>query len=269
MSTNELKFLLKLFDCSNHRAYLTGSSFRNFPNKEKICQQLAANGLVDFTREITAVKIASPGAALMNLPLEELPISDIEFRVLDRINRYPGIQPKQINIKIKDKLLTGAELNKILLSFGDRGLIFLQTQLKNQKAEVWLTQRGLECLEQLDKYFQSWRTAPPEKVNTASIQVKSQIDPPPTQLTDEAILQVIRDLDKELGTDNYLPIFYLRQKLQPSLSREELDRALYRLQRGDKIELSSLQEGMRYTPEQIEAAIYQGVGRRLFFIILN
>ncbi len=85
--------------------------------------------------------------------------------------------------------------------------------------------------------------------------------------TDSEILAVIRDLDQNLATDNCLPIFHLRQKLQPPLSRQELDKALYRLEKIDQIELSSLQEVLSYTPEQIEADIPQDIGGCLFFII--
>lgn len=73
-------------------------------------------------------------------------------------------------------------------------------------------------------------------------------------------MQIIRDLDRQLGTDNYLPIFHLRQKFQPPLSREQLDQLLYRLQRNDRIDLSSLQEVSAYTPEQIDAGIPQDIG---------
>ncbi|MGB7059636.1 MAG: hypothetical protein WBD58_18175, partial [Geitlerinemataceae cyanobacterium] len=69
--------------------------------------------------------------------------------------------------------------------------------------------------------------------------------------------------------DNYLPIYHLRQQLQPPLSREELDRSLYQLQRDDTIELSSLQEAIHYTSEQIDAGIPQQIGGPLFFIIRN
>jgi hypothetical protein len=72
-----------------------------------------------------------------------------------------------------------------------------------------------------------------------------------------------------LGTDNYLPIFHLRQKLQPPLSREDLDQALYRLEKSNQLELSSLQEVSAYTPEQIDTGIPQDVGGPLFFIIVN
>ena len=86
---------------------------------------------------------------------------------------------------------------------------------------------------------------------------------------DDQILAEIWSLDNRHGTDKYLPIFHLREKLQPRLSREELDQALYRLERNHRIELSSLQEVRSYTPEQIEAGIPQNIGGCLFFIILD
>lgn len=267
METSELKFILKLFECKNHRAYLGSSIFRSFADKKKICDRLAAEGLIEFSAEIDRVTIAPPGIALLNLALDRLPISDVEFRILDRISRYPNIQAKQINIRTKEKQLTLSEMQTILASLRDRGLISVETELKKQKAEIWLTERGRECVEKLIKYFYSLRQLPEE--NTDNIIVETAARSEDAEISDEDILQTIRNLDAKLGTDNYLPIFYLREELQPPLSREELDRSLYRLQRHDKIELSSLQEGMRYSSEQIDAAIYQGVGRRLFFIIVN
>lgn len=89
------------------------------------------------------------------------------------------------------------------------------------------------------------------------------------KITDEEILQTIKNLDRELGTENYLPIFHLREKLQPPLLRDEVDQALYRLQKSDKIDFSSLQEVTAYTPEQIDAGIPQNIGGQLFFIMVN
>ncbi|MCJ8279857.1 MAG: transcription factor RcaD, partial [Rivularia sp. ALOHA_DT_140] len=51
-----------------------------------------------------------------------------------------------------------------------------------------------------------------------------------------------------------------------SLSRDTVDKILFKLQADDKIELSTLQEASAYTPEQIESGIEQNVGGPLFFI---
>lgn len=89
----------------------------------------------------------------------------------------------------------------------------------------------------------------------------------PKVLSDEEILATIYKLDQELGTDNYLPIFHLREKLQGCVSRAELDQALYRLQKNHKIKLKSLEEVLYYSPEYFEAAIPQDQGWALFFIV--
>jgi hypothetical protein len=154
-------------------------------------------------------------------------------------------------------------------------LVVAETRLK----EVWLTDAGKEFLAKeyqpgsggnltfskqmlgdyltfIRKYFSS---------ATGNGVAPSFTDKP----SDEEILQLIIDLDKELGTENYLPIFHLREKLQPPLSREELDKALYRLQRQDKLEMSSVVEASLYTSEQLRAGIPQDIGGYLFFLIVN
>jgi hypothetical protein len=87
-------------------------------------------------------------------------------------------------------------------------------------------------------------------------------------LSPQALLDTIRQLDQQLNTDNFLPIFHLREKLQPPISREELDQMLYELQGEDLIELSTLQDVSNYREEQIAAGIPQNIGGALFYISL-
>lgn len=266
METLPLKFLLKLLDCPNYRASLA-RSFRGFKRKYEICQQLGKDGLVDYTREIATVKIAPPGRTLLTSDSSNLPISDSERRVLHKIAKSNGIPPGKITIQIGDLPLKAARRDAILQQFQQQGLIAVETQLQRKNAEVWLTPRGRECLQQLHSYFHSWRKSarsailkdiyPRERFSTSN------------QPDDAEILYTIQELDKELGTENYLPIFHLRQKLQPPLSRTQLDRALYRLERNNQIELSTLQEVRFYTPNQIDAGIPQEIGGPLFFIMMN
>jgi hypothetical protein len=171
------------------------------------------------------------------------------------------------------------ERDAILQRFHERGLIEAETKIKRQKAEVWLTERGKEHLRDeyhpkgsatinldlLNNYLRFLRKSQRVQPDGVSPVLAVTMSQP----SDQEILQIIRDLDQELGTENYLPIFHLRQKLQPSLSREDLDQALYRLQRSDQIELSALVEAFRYSPEEVNAAIQQQAGSPLFFIQLT
>ncbi len=283
MDTNELKFLLKLLGCSDYRSSLTASGFKAFKGKEKICQNLGDRELIDFSREIAAVKILPPAQALLKADTDQLPLKPNELKVLESISKASGkITPSKINVKS----VKSGERDAILQSFYEKGLIEADIKIKKTKAEVWLTERGIEylrddyspkgaaniSLDLLNNYVRFLRKSlhgKPEQVATSAPTKQEPAAVTIINLTDEEILQTIRRLDQQLGSDNYLPIFHLRQKLQPPLSREELDKALYRLEESDQIELSTLAEPRDYTPEQVDAGIPQISGGSLFFITVT
>jgi hypothetical protein len=280
MDTDELKFILKLLGCANYRSSLSVNPFKNLNRKDSICQKLGDRDLIDYTREIATVKILPPGKGILKDP-SQVPIAEKELKVLQTIGKTAGkIPPSQITF------LKAAERNTILTALGERGLIQLEVKKARTKAEVWLTPRGIEYLRDeynpkgqakihldlLNNYLRFLRknfVVKPEPVAISSPVTENTAAKTPQKFTDEDILEIIQKLDRELGTENYLPIFHLRQKLQPPLTRDELDQALYRLQGTDKIELSALQETCFYTLEQVDAAITQNIGASLFFISVN
>jgi hypothetical protein len=286
METKELKFILKLLGCPNYRTGLSSSIFDSFKSeKNKICRDLGELEYVDYSREIATVKILPPGQALLKLDSAQLPIDDKELKVLEKIGKSSGkIAPSEIKVSS----LKSDERDAILKTLGERGLIAAEIKMKRVKAEVWLTERGIEflrdeynphkganpviSLELLGNYLRFLRKnlrVKPEQVSTlVSDNMESHSDIT-SNISDEEILETIKKLDRELGTENYLPIFHLRQKLQPPLLRDDLDQVLYRLQKSDKIDFSTLQESSAYTPEQIDAGIPQNIGGQLFFIIVN
>ena len=279
MDTNELKFLLKLLGCENYRSSLTSNVFKSFKGKNSICQKLGDREIIDYSREIANVKILPPGKALLELDAAEIPIEDKELKILENVSKASGkVAPSKIKSSLK-----AAQKEEILKKLDTRGLVEAEIKLKRTKAEVWLTERGIELLRDdfvakkgtnptisldlLNNYLRFLRKSLQNKSEQVSITTESAVEI--TNITDEDILVTIRKLDKELGTENYLPIFHLRQKLQPPLSRDELDKALYRLQGDDKIDLGTLQEPGDYTPEQVDAGIVQNAGGPLFFISIE
>ncbi|MEM6401944.1 MAG: transcription factor RcaD, partial [Cyanobacteria bacterium P01_D01_bin.116] len=256
MDTNELKFLLKLLGCENYRSTLTGNVFKSFKGKNGICERLGDREIIDFSREVAAVKILPPGQALLKMEAGEVPITDKELKVLESVSKASGkVAPSKIKSSLK-----AAQKEEILRSLGSRGLIDTEIKLKKTKAEVWLTERGIEflrddfvakkgtnptiSLDLLNNYLRFLRKslkAKSEEVISAPVE-NELVDATVSNFTDDEILQIIQKLDKELGTKDYLPLFYLREKLQPPLSRDELDQVLFQLQADDKIELSTLQE---------------------------
>jgi hypothetical protein len=277
MDTNQLKFLLMLLGCDNYRTGLSSNIFKRFNSeKNKICRDLGELEYVDYSREVATVKILPAGQALLKLDSTQLPIDNQELKVLEKISKSSGkIAPSEIKVSG----LKSDERDVILKTLSERGLIAAEIKMKRAKADVWLTERGIKVLRDeynpegkanidfnlLGNYVQFLR----KNLRVKSEQVSTSVSDINSNISDEEILETIKKLDRELGTENYLPIFHLRQKLQPPLLRDDLDQALYRLQKSDKIDFSTLQEVSAYTPEQIDAGIPQNIGGQLFFLIVN
>ena len=279
MDTNQLKFLLKLLGCANYRTGFSSSTFDVFKSeKNKICRDLGELEYVDYSQEVATVKILPAGQALLKLDSTQLPIDNKELKVLEKIGKSSGkIAPSEIKVSA----LKSDEREAILTALNERGLIAIEIKMKRLKADIWLTERGIEflrdeyvpnkgnnpviSLDLLGNYVQFLR----KNLRVKSEQVSTSVSDINSNISDEEILETIKKLDRELGTENYLPIFHLRQKLQPPLLRDDLDQALYRLQKTDQIELRGLIHAEVYTPDQVNAGISQRSGSPLFFIQLT
>lgn len=202
-------------------------------------------------------------------PANELPVTRDELKALNAgTNGFitPGKAMKGVNPQKRQK---------ILQELDTRGLIQSETQIK----DVWLTPQGREFLINdchpdgnhtvsfnflrncMDFFRGELKRGPAVTGTDPSLQWTQSTKP------DEAdVLAMILTLDEATNSQNYLPLFHLRQALQPPLSQDELDQLLYQLQRQDKIELGSLQDAIAYTPDQIKAGIPQDIGGPLFFV---
>jgi predicted transcriptional regulator len=284
MDAKELKFLLKLLSFPNYRSPLTQiqptPKMRSL-ERNSICRELRDRELVACREQIKNLTIAPPGKSLLKIDSTNLPVTPEEIKVL-QASSQGKISPGKVGIP-------AANRETVIQGLANRGFIIIETEIK----EVWLTERGQQflveeyqsnsssaniTLKMLTDYLRLMRKfqgnsayidtptqAMSSAVTSGDITAEKSVGKP----SDAQILQIIGDLDRQLGTDNYLPIFHLWEKLKSSMSKDEFDRALYRLQREDKIELSSLQEGMNYTPEQIAAGIRMELGGYLFFIMVN
>ncbi|WP_009631523.1 hypothetical protein [Synechocystis sp. PCC 7509] len=266
MENIELKFVLKLLDAPNYREALAKIKLSSLKasDRDKTCRQLLERELVGVTYEVSKFKIASAGMALLKIESVQLPVTAQELKILNSCQKA-AISPSKTGI-------AAPEAQKLVQALLEKGLIQVNKTDKKIK-EVWLTERGKEYLQQ--QYDPSGKGNITLTKNMLATYLKFLRQPPLIAVdskhkpNDGEILQIIQDLDKEFGTDNYLPIFYLREKLQPSLSREDLEQALYRLEGSDKIELSALVESSRYSPAQVNAGIKQRSGSPLFFIKVN
>jgi hypothetical protein len=277
MEVKELKVLLKLVGKQGFYGKigeLKPNSKTKLTEIESICRNLRDRDWVDYQEEVIKIKLTPAGKALLKLASNQLPINPDELQILTACTQG-SITPREIKITPVDYR------QKLINSLIKRDFLTVAaTKIK----QVWLTETGKKYL--LKEYNPQGYTAVLSLnfLNNYLVFLRNflgssstncnhniQIKPKNTQdtITDRAILNTIIDLDRELGTDNYLPIFYLREKLQPPLTRSELDAALYRLQKQERLELSSLVVAENYSHEQINAGIPQTIGGRLFFLIVN
>ena len=263
----ELKFLLRLLGHQpNFRTVISAIKLNaKTPAAERdhICMVLCSQGLVDYTYEVNQFAIAPAGRTLLKLDNRNRLVTPQELAVLKGCRKGTISPGKLTKVSPQDRqwLIRGLE---------DRGLVVVK---KTQIKEVWLTIQGRQFLRDdlaptgnspsisgklLNYYVQFLRQAlgtsvssggtgaRDEAVDSLSEQGLSQFNP-----TD--LLPLIQSLDQQLSTDNYLPIFHLREHLASTLTRSELDDCLYDLQRQDKIELSTLQDVSAYSDQQLAA----------------
>ncbi|NJM98766.1 MAG: hypothetical protein HC800_17850 [Phormidesmis sp. RL_2_1] len=288
-----LKFLMKLLGYEDYRSTITKLS----PNsqtkpteRDRICRELTASGLVEYDRQITNFSIAPPGKTLLNLDTTSLPVTPDEQKVLRACAKASTTPGKILGVPadmrqdlirnleergllkvtkeaIKEVRLTPQGKRFLLHEYEPHGSFaaatgsmlgnyvkFLRQNLGNSSSPQHLPKRQPQLQQPLSQ---------PGRVIDTAIPIGSQI-----KLDRQSVLQQIKQLDQQLNTDNYLPIYHLRDVLQPPLTRSELDSILFALQRDGKIDLDSLHDQGKYTQDQVSAGILQDNGGYLFFILL-
>lgn len=283
MNQLEVKLLLKLLSKSDNRLTIgqinLGKSVKE-PEKQKIARALSDRFFIDITEEIALIKVSDAGKTVLKAEVTASLATKEEVKILEAAAKE-GIKPSAIkakSAKVRDELIA---------TLIDKGFLAAEKRVK----EVTLTQAGKDYLateylptgtgnvtlsgQMLTAYLRFLRSyyssgvKPVAVVPESTPEKTAMVDSQGSKPSDEEILQGIKDLDRELGTDNYLPIFHLRSKFQPPLTRDELDQAIYRLQKQRKLKLSSLVEAIHYTNEQIQAGITQEVGGPLFFLVVK
>jgi predicted transcriptional regulator len=273
LSPTDVKFLLRLLEHPpQYRCRISQikpNAKTSASERDKACKNLCSQGLVDYEEEIVSYGITAAGQSLLNLDTSILPVTPDELillKVAATKRATPGTASK----------VPANSRQRLLRQLVDRGMVKIH---KTQIKEVWLTAQGKTflCQEFTPKGTATLTAAMVGTYVTflrQSLGTRQGTKPPSpgepladaAQVTPEAVLEMIQQLDQQLGTDNYLPIFHLRDQLQPPLSREDLDQRLYALERSDRIELGTLQDVAAYSEAQLNAGIPQDIGGPLFFI---
>ena len=272
VSSLELKFLLSLLISPDYRASITQirpSTKTSASERAHLCRSLCQKGLVAYEEAVTRFSLTAAGRTLLTLDTTILPIIPDEKLILQSC-QGGSVAPENIHVKVPLD-----QQQRLIEGLAQRGLLKVT---QRQIGAVWITDEGQtflrdECAPQgnslvlswtqLSGYLQFMRQSRCHSENDVS-----EVSPtvPQTAVTPDDLLQMIIHLDAVLKTENYLPIYHLRAKLQPPLSSQGLDQQLYQLQREDRIDLSTLQDVTQYRQEEVAAGIPQNIGGPLFFI---
>lgn len=263
LSAIEVKFLLKLLAFPEYKTRISQikpNSATKPPDRDKVCRQLCSYNLLAKVEPITHLRLSKQGRTALQLGEQ---LTEIDRQVLESC-KTSEITIGQTKLPVEKRQITVQNLAK-------RGLVEIKTQIQ----EVWLTAEGRDYLTYDFKPAGTYLVGTARDLsNYASFLRQSFLDKSSSTLeasvpSDEEVLQAIEQLDAQLSTGNYLPIFHLRDRLQSRMSRQELDAAVFRLQKAERLHLSTVTAREDYTNQQLNAGIPQKSGGALFFISIG
>ncbi len=199
--------------------------------RDRACLQLFARGLLDYAYRVTQLAISPSGRLLLNLQTTSLPLTPLELWTLQAC-RVSGTSPDRL-AKVPE-----ADRQRVVRQLADRQLIKVK---KRQILEVWLTLAGQQYAATIGCH--GWVSAhePPLRL----MPVRSAAE----------LLAVLPSIDPQGTAAPTIPIFQLRDQLQPPLTAAQLDSYLLQLHRQDQVELTRLQVVEPYSDRQIAAGL--------------
>ena len=277
MDIKEFKILLKLLQKKDYKSppgELNPSKATKIAETKNFCRRLCSRNFVELIEEIEEIGITSTGKTLLKQKKRPQALTEKEWKVLQFFLKTKTLKPADIKIKSlkasqRNEIITNAvkrdflKVNKYRMAYvtlTPAGQDFIATEYLPTAGNITMSCKMLEYyLRFMRQYWQK------KQGKSEDLKSRKKLIKP----TDKKVLQTIIDLDKELNTDNYLPIFHLRNKLQPPLTRDQLDQALYRLQKQDILSMSSLVDSSQYSLEEYKTGIPQLDGGPLFYLIVK
>lgn len=282
MNLEHLKILLKLLGKNNYQGKINEikpQSKTSINLTQKLCYELHSQKLISIEEKNISIKITNQGIELLdkincldNLEQKILKQCQNENLKISKIKITPARKRDLIIHKLEEKqLITIIEKKIHSVELKEKAQQFLAEEyLTEGLGNISLTKSLLNIyLTFIRNYFNrknQEKISLPQDITT---EVKKENPNKNKPITADDILQTIIKLDQQLNTDNYLPIFHLRNKYKSVLPRQELDNMIFALQKDNKISLSRLVDASQYTPEEYDAGIPQSIGYPIFYLIVK
>lgn len=270
MEIQHIKILLKLLGQDNYQGKIGDvkpNTKTNIKQTQKLCYELYNNKLIHLKEKNVTIKINNNGQQVLNNRENR---NKLEINILKKCkNREIRISKINIIPASKRDLLIEKLVKENLINITNKKIIHVELTEKGKQylAEEYLAE-GLGNISLTKPLLNNYLTfirhyfmgKNQEQIITPELKEK---------ITPDDILKTIIRLDRTLNTDNYLPIFHLRNEYKSLLSRDELDSMIFELQKENKISLSRLVDASQYTDEEYDAGIPQSIGYPIFYLIVK
>ncbi len=282
MEIQHLKILLKLLGQNNYQGKI-GDIKPNTKTKieetQRFCYQFWDSKLIYIEEKNITIKINNHGEQVLKNKENR---NKLEINILKKCEKTK-IKISEINITPASKrdLLIEKLVTEKLIDIVDKKIIHVELTEKGKQylAQEYLAE-GLgnvslpkallnNYLVFIRDYFIGKNQEKISSTKAITPEVKEENIRQHKQITPDDILQAIIRLDRTLNTDNYLPIFHLRNEYKSVLSRDDLNSMIFRLQKENKISLSRLVDASQYSAEEYDAGIPQSIGYPIFYLIVK
>lgn len=264
MEIQHIKILLKLLGKDNYQGKIGDvkpNTKTNIEQTQKLCYELYNNKLIHLKEKNVTIKTNNNGQQVLNNRENR---NKLEINILKKCkNREIRISKINIIPASKRDLLIEKLVKENLIDITKKIIhVELTNKGKQYLAEEYLAE-GLGHINLTKAVFNNY-------LNFIRDYFIGKIPPKiKEKITPDDILKTIIKLDRTLNTDNYLPIFHLRNEYKSLLSRDELDSMIFELQKENKISLSRLVDASQYSAEEYDAGIPQSIGYPIFYLIVK
>lgn len=282
MEIQYLRILLKLLGQNKYQGKIADIKPNNQTKIEatqKLCYELYDKELIKIEEKIISIKANKKNKQLLNTNKKE---NILENKILKQcIDKNIKVSEIKITPASKRDLLIEKLVKENLINISEKKITHGELTEKGKQflAEEYLTE-GLGNITLTKSLLNNYLTfirhyyipKNQEKISSTKhliSEVKDENINHNKPIISDDILQTIIQLDRTFNTDNYLPIFYLRNEYKSVLQRHELDSMIFTLQKENKISLSRLVDASQYSVEEYDAGIPQSIGYPIFYLIVK
>jgi len=259
-----IKLLLKLVAFPRYEGAINAKGIApNSKTSQATCRRLARElvqrELIEAPPQIEKIHTTEAGTQAAFDPA--IPLEPAVRRLLKDARR------KGVTLANKSVRALGSEPEATLRQLETQGLVTLAETMR----WIRLSEAGRRFLSETYRPTQTGGQFTPQMLGNYAAFLRSELAAAPAAspetLDADALYQTVERLQQDVP-GGLVPLYAVREAVEPPLDRATTDAHLYALARDDRIELITVQEQSNFTPQQLAAGIPQRAGGPLFYVTI-